>query len=683
MTREVGVLGHPLPKVLAERHPLAAQCQRLQPIHPQLVGDRHAGISGQVRTYGRRFRAIERELELPVLDVPAPARVRGVSPTPRRAFVRRPAGKPTLPPGNRHPTHRARPAPRLGPRNPPQRWQSACSRRHCHGSRASWTTGRVQASRCDRHAATSHPTRKERPGRSAFLQAGQARSRCSESKRSPIGSSIRFSTSVAGTGERCQEVQAPLVGVVMGSDSDWDMMQHAVVAARRSAFPSRPACCRRTACPTTCSSMPKSRRRGSACASSPARAAPRTCRACSPRKRVPVLGVPVPSKYLRGEDSLLSIVQMPKGIPVATFAIGEAGAANAAALRGGDARAARTLPSREARRVPVSRRTRPRDARACRRRRKIVLLFRREMAWPSGAAGSWAACSAWRRKPGLQGSRCSIRQPTGPPASVADRHIHGDYLDPTPVSRDSLRSSVRPRRPSSRTCRPTRSTSCRAPRGSLRRRPAWQSRRTVSARRRFCSNGFAVAHRMRCCIAPTDAAAAEAELCPGIVKSARLGYDGKGQIRQSVSRRGRRAFGRWAASPACSRSSSTSPARCRSSSPRPDGGRRRRGRWPRTATGTASSMSRSSRRESRRSSPTAPRNRHRVATALDYRGVLCVEMFVGRDGRLLVNEIAPRPHNSGHYTIDACVTSQFEQQARILAGLPLGDPRLHDSRPSW
>jgi 5-(carboxyamino)imidazole ribonucleotide synthase len=67
----------------------------------------------------------------------------------------------------------------------------------------------------------------------------------------------------------------------------------------------------------------------------------------------------------------------------------------------------------------------------------------------------------------------------------------------------------------------------------------------------------------------------------------------------------------------------------------------------------------------------------RIADALAYVGVLCVEFFVldeGANGRLLVNEMAPRPHNSGHYTIDACVTSQFEQQARILAGLPLGSP---------
>ena len=66
-----------------------------------------------------------------------------------------------------------------------------------------------------------------------------------------------------------------------------------------------------------------------------------------------------------------------------------------------------------------------------------------------------------------------------------------------------------------------------------------------------------------------------------------------------------------------------------------------------------------------------------VADALDYEGVLCVEMFVTRAGDLLVNEIAPRPHNSGHYTIDACVTSQFEQQARTLAGVPPGATLQH------
>jgi 5-(carboxyamino)imidazole ribonucleotide synthase len=66
-----------------------------------------------------------------------------------------------------------------------------------------------------------------------------------------------------------------------------------------------------------------------------------------------------------------------------------------------------------------------------------------------------------------------------------------------------------------------------------------------------------------------------------------------------------------------------------------------------------------------------------LASALDYRGVLCVELFVAPGDALMVNEIAPRPHNSGHYTIDACVTSQFEQQARVLAALPMGDTAQH------
>jgi 5-(carboxyamino)imidazole ribonucleotide synthase len=67
---------------------------------------------------------------------------------------------------------------------------------------------------------------------------------------------------------------------------------------------------------------------------------------------------------------------------------------------------------------------------------------------------------------------------------------------------------------------------------------------------------------------------------------------------------------------------------------------------------------------------------HAVMDALDYIGILCVEFFVARDGRLMINELAPRPHNSGHLTIDACRTSQFEQQLRAVCGLPLGSPEM-------
>ncbi|MFM8395027.1 MAG: ATP-grasp domain-containing protein, partial [Acidobacteriota bacterium] len=65
-----------------------------------------------------------------------------------------------------------------------------------------------------------------------------------------------------------------------------------------------------------------------------------------------------------------------------------------------------------------------------------------------------------------------------------------------------------------------------------------------------------------------------------------------------------------------------------------------------------------------------------VLDQLEVVGVLCVEFFLTRDGRLLINELAPRPHNSGHLTFDACVTSQFEQQLRAVCGLPLGSTEL-------
>ena len=65
-----------------------------------------------------------------------------------------------------------------------------------------------------------------------------------------------------------------------------------------------------------------------------------------------------------------------------------------------------------------------------------------------------------------------------------------------------------------------------------------------------------------------------------------------------------------------------------------------------------------------------------ISETLQYVGVLAVEYFLAKDGRLVVNELAPRPHNSGHHTIDACETSQFEQQARAILNLPLGSTRL-------
>lgn len=121
------------------------------------------------------------------------------------------------------------------------------------------------------------------------------------------------------------------VGVVMGSSSDWDVMQHAVAILKEFdiAFEAQVVSAHRM--PDEMFAYAETARaRGIRAIIAGAGGAAHLPGMIAAKTIVPVLGVPVPSKYLRGEDSLLSIVQMPKGIPVSTFAIGEAGAANAA-----------------------------------------------------------------------------------------------------------------------------------------------------------------------------------------------------------------------------------------------------------------------------------------------------------------------------------------------------------------
>ncbi|QDQ26945.1 5-(carboxyamino)imidazole ribonucleotide mutase [Chitinimonas arctica] len=120
------------------------------------------------------------------------------------------------------------------------------------------------------------------------------------------------------------------IGLVMGSNSDWEVMQHAAqqLKAFGIAFEARVVSAHRT--PDLLFEYGESAEaRGLKAIIAGAGGAAHLPGMLAAKTTVPVLGVPVPSKYLRGEDSLLSIVQMPKGIPVATFAIGEAGAANA------------------------------------------------------------------------------------------------------------------------------------------------------------------------------------------------------------------------------------------------------------------------------------------------------------------------------------------------------------------
>jgi 5-(carboxyamino)imidazole ribonucleotide mutase len=123
----------------------------------------------------------------------------------------------------------------------------------------------------------------------------------------------------------------PLVGVIMGSSSDWDVMQNAVAILKQFGVPFEAQVISAHRMPDEMFTYAETARsRGLRAIIAGAGGAAHLPGMVAAKTIVPVLGVPVPSKYLRGEDSLLSIVQMPKGVPVATFAIGEAGAANAA-----------------------------------------------------------------------------------------------------------------------------------------------------------------------------------------------------------------------------------------------------------------------------------------------------------------------------------------------------------------
>lgn len=173
------------------------------------------------------------------------------------------------------------------------------------------------------------------------------------------------------------------------------------------------------------------------------------------------------------------------------------------------------------------------------------------------------------------------------------------------------------------------------------------------------------------------AAALERVKLPALLKTARFGYDGKGQARIESPADLRRVFVEWKRVPCVLEQLLVLEREISVILARSEGGEiavfpvaenRHAGgildvsiapaRIPTALAEEAASLA------------------SRLAVELDYVGVLAVEMFVV-GGRLLVNEIAPRPHNSGHYTIDACRTSQFEQQVRVLCGLPLADPSQH------
>jgi 5-(carboxyamino)imidazole ribonucleotide synthase len=263
----------------------------------------------------------------------------------------------------------------------------------------------------------------------------------------------------------------------------------------------------------------------------------------------------------------------------------------------------------------------------------------------------------------------------GPAASVADGHIQADYLDEAGLSQLATLAAAATTEfenvPAAALDFLARAIAVSPSAASV---AIAQDR--VAEKRFLQSCGAAVAPFA---VVQHETMAVDASLLPGIVKSARMGYDGKGQVRVTTidevapavrSMNNQTAVLEALLSLACEVSVIVA--------------RNEEGQtatWP-----VAENIHRNGildlsivpARVPQVLADEARNTATMIAERLDYRGVLCVEMFVTRDGALLVNEIAPRPHNSGHYTINACVTSQFEQQARVLAGLPLGSTRQHE-----
>jgi 5-(carboxyamino)imidazole ribonucleotide synthase len=276
------------------------------------------------------------------------------------------------------------------------------------------------------------------------------------------------------------------------------------------------------------------------------------------------------------------------------------------------------------------------------------------------------------------GYRVAVLDPgsSSPAGSVADRHIAADYLDA-----DALQELARLASAATTEFENVPAAALDFLGRTARVAPAAASvaiaQDRISEKMFLAGNGFAVAP-FAILRSAGDAARIDAALLPGIVKSARFGYDGKGQISVASVDEAGAAWRAMRGQPcvlerrvalACEISVIVARTEHGDSVTWPAAENRHRDGILDVSIVPA------------RVDPDLVRSARdvatRVASALDYRGVLCVEMFVARDGALLVNEIAPRPHNSGHFSIDACVTSQFEQQVRVLADLPLGDTRQH------
>src|SRR5574344_1490594 len=450
-------------------------------------------------------------------------------------------------------------------------------------------------------------------------------------------------------------MQAIQIGVVMGSSSDWDTMQHAVAILQQFgiAFEAQVVSAHR---------MPDdmfryaeaAAERGLKAIIAGAGGAAHLPGMIAAKTPVPVLGVPVASRHLQGVDSLHSIVQMPKGVPVATFAIGQAGAANAAlfavALLANEDPALRAqLNAFRAEQTEAA----------------------RNMTLPGatlGVLGGGQLGRMFAHAAQAMGYFTAVLDPdaTSPAGRISHQHIRSGYSDAQGLAELA------------RVCAAVTTEFENVPAASLNQlaqtlpvAPAGSA--VAIAQDRAAEK----AHFVRCGVpvaphavieTPEQLAAVPADLLPGILKTARMGYDGKGQVRVKTLEELAQAWGELK-QVACvlekmlplAHECSVIVARGRDGTivhlPVQRNLHRDgilavtevyEGNLPAAQAEQAIAAAKS------------------VAIGLDYVGVLCVEFFVLDNGQLVVNEIAPRPHNSGHYSQNALDVSQFELQVRCM-----------------
>jgi len=276
------------------------------------------------------------------------------------------------------------------------------------------------------------------------------------------------------------------------------------------------------------------------------------------------------------------------------------------------------------------------------------------------------------------GYRVTVLDPDAhsPAAEFATGHLNTDYSDPASLAELA------------RQCAAVTTEFENAPAEALDAlasrtvvRPSGASVAIAQDRRRekgfFAEHGFPVgAFASINNAGDLESALARAQL-PALLKTARFGYDGKGQARIETPAELRRAFAEWKSVPCVLEELLSLEREISVVLARADDGAIAvfpvaENQHARGILDLTIAPARIPAELAREATTIATR----LAAELGYVGVMAVEMFVV-GGRLLLNEIAPRPHNSGHYTIDACRTSQFEQQVRVLCSLPLGDPSQH------